>query len=419
MPGAEVSPFFVRAVKNALHNLYDPDVLRKSPLIGLLDLDPAQGAAPLRQALIAAIESLKPDPSVARDARPWRVYWILFYLYVSQFSRPMVATNLALSVRQVIREEMHAVEVIADYLWSRYQVAAKMETASPPGEDGDGRAAVATGPSREDELLWLEKSLPLETVTIADVIARTVETMQPLLARQGVRVQTVLADGLPDVLLPSAILYQAMLNCLTAAACAAAGGDVTIRAEAGGRGLRVSMEVVAANGAPTPLGESEGLDMARQLLHMLNGTLEVQNRPPFGLTLSLPVVEHVPVLVVDDNADALQLFQRYLAGSRYTVVATRDPLEALRLAAVKKPRAILLDVMLPGMDGWQVLQRLLHSPATQKTPIIVCSILPEEQLALAMGAARYLRKPVSQAALLAALDQETGAPGSGSSASPG
>ena len=155
--------------------------------------------------------------------------------------------------------------------------------------------------------------------------------------------------------------------------------------------------------------------MARQLLHLLDGQLEIESaqdiRRPFGLVLSLRVIEHVPVLVVDDNADTLQLFQRYLAGTRYLFMGTRDPLDALRLAETNRPRVILLDVMLPGMDGWQVLQRLLHAPSTQKTPVIVCSILPEEQLALAMGAARYLRKPVSQTDLLAALDQEMGEKG--------
>ena len=62
--------------------------------------------------------------------------------------------------------------------------------------------------------------------------------------------------------------------------------------------------------------------------------------------------------------------------------------------------------MLPEIDGWELLGRLREHPRTGKTPIIVCSILPQEDLALALGAATLIRKPVSQSAFLLALDQQ-------------
>jgi len=64
-----------------------------------------------------------------------------------------------------------------------------------------------------------------------------------------------------------------------------------------------------------------------------------------------------------------------------------------------------LDVMLPGIDGWELLGQLREHPQTSCIPVVVCTILPQEPLALALGAAAFLRKPVSREALLSALDR--------------
>jgi CheY-like chemotaxis protein len=61
--------------------------------------------------------------------------------------------------------------------------------------------------------------------------------------------------------------------------------------------------------------------------------------------------------------------------------------------------------MLPGIDGWELLGRLREHPQIGTAPIIVCTILPQEEFALTLGAAEFLRKPVSREALLSALDQ--------------
>ncbi len=66
--------------------------------------------------------------------------------------------------------------------------------------------------------------------------------------------------------------------------------------------------------------------------------------------------------------------------------------------------------MLPGVDGWELLDNLREEPDTHHIPVIVCSILPEEPLALALGASCFLRKPVSQLEFLAALEQQASSP---------
>jgi CheY-like chemotaxis protein len=76
----------------------------------------------------------------------------------------------------------------------------------------------------------------------------------------------------------------------------------------------------------------------------------------------------------------------------------------LTLARELTPQLILLDVMMPGRDGWTALGQLREHPQTQHIPIIVCSIVSQRELALALGAVAFLRKPVSREDLLAALN---------------
>jgi CheY-like chemotaxis protein len=120
----------------------------------------------------------------------------------------------------------------------------------------------------------------------------------------------------------------------------------------------------------------------------------------------LPAAEQIPVLVIDDNVDVLKLMERYLSSGRYRFIGVSDPQEALTQAAQWAPAIIVLDVMLPEVDGWELLGRLREHPATSNTPIIVCTILPHQQLALTLGAAGFIRKPVSRQAFLEALDKQ-------------
>jgi CheY-like chemotaxis protein len=198
------------------------------------------------------------------------------------------------------------------------------------------------------------------------------------------------------------------------------GGRVEVTAAAMAKQVRVTIRPVARNRAPSPLHDEdrESLEMARQLLALCEGSLEV--RPPGGplepflARALLPAGEQTVVLVIDDNADTLRLLERYLEGSRYRFAGTRDPQQAVSLAEEVAPRIIILDVMLPGVDGWELLGRLREHPKTGGVPIVVCTILPQERLALTLGAVAFMRKPVSQLLLLAVLDRQLGLQSPGS-----
>ena len=106
---------------------------------------------------------------------------------------------------------------------------------------------------------------------------------------------------------------------------------------------------------------------------MSGGTLHVTDVPApyvWGVILIFTCLkqEHIPVLVIDDNTDTLTLFQRYLSGSQYQFTGISDPEEVLQQAAEISPQFILLDVMLPGTDGWELLGRLREYPQTRTIP---------------------------------------------------
>jgi CheY-like chemotaxis protein len=123
----------------------------------------------------------------------------------------------------------------------------------------------------------------------------------------------------------------------------------------------------------------------------------------FDAVLLLPTARTRTILVVDDNPDLAYLFSRFLRGHDYHVLEAATGETALRIAREARPDAITLDVLMPSQDGWDILRDLASDPSTRQIPIILCSVLPERSLALSLGVAEFLNKPVTQEALLSAL----------------
>lgn len=400
---------FVEELDRVVQNLYDPAILRKSGLGVLFGLDTEANPARLRQAILDGVEALKPQSSIGDESKAWRAYRVLLHRYVEQFPRADVARTLGLSVRQLTREDSRAVRVLADYLWSQY-VDAQGANESVP---------TSGGPSQEQELEWLRSSLPNEAIDIAETIQTVIKTVSPLAQELGVDAE-ISVTSTPAVAGQSSTLRQALLDVLTTCMRAAPRGKMTVETTVAARRVQIVVSAYAAHGdlsAPVEQ-QTEGLDMARRLLALMGGELQVSSFGDQGcsVVLSLDQVEQTAVLVIDDNADTVQLFRRYLAGTRYPFHACREPSLALQTARDLRPQIIVLDVMLPGVDGWQLLQQLREDPATRHIPVILCSILPEEHLALTLGAAGYLRKPVTRAVFLAALDRQAALLAQGSSA---
>jgi CheY-like chemotaxis protein len=110
------------------------------------------------------------------------------------------------------------------------------------------------------------------------------------------------------------------------------------------------------------------------------------------------------VLVLEDDETTREMLCAYLARNGFSVLEAADGAEALSLAFLLGPRAIVADVILPGIDGLKVLRRLRMDERTYDTVVVAMSGLPKyEQLAIAAGADSFLAKPFEPAVLVAEL----------------
>lgn len=421
-PANAVHPRFIADLRRALNHLYDPDELRRNPLFAALGTLARGSPSLLREALIGIIAGLKPRAGLSPDADAWRVYRTLHHRFVEQFTQAETAATLGVSVRQLRRQESQALRVLADLLWTRYNLSPHYAGQPEPMDDeepddeaaSDSARPPATAPAPlTDELAWLSQSRPAEAATVADLAAGALRTAEPLLRELAVRATVRLPDELPGVSVQVGPIRQALLLVLLEAIRLAPGGEIVLEACTEPDHVTLTVRSLPGGPAPEP-ARPDQLAVARQIAALSGSRLETTagaDDAPFVAHLRLRAAAQPTVLFIEDNPDTLQLYRRYLTGTgyRFASAATDDQIAAALTEAA--PQIIVLDVMLSGMDGWEALGRLRAHPRTQGVPVLMCSILPLEQLALNLGAAAFLQKPVSREALLAALDQQMAAQG--------
>jgi signal transduction histidine kinase/DNA-binding response OmpR family regulator len=114
------------------------------------------------------------------------------------------------------------------------------------------------------------------------------------------------------------------------------------------------------------------------------------------------------ILIIDDDRQVINLYERYLLNLGYQTFGQVDPWQAVETARLIRPFAITLDIMMPAKDGWQVLQELKSDHATRNIPVIICSIVADQEKAFSLGAVDYLSKPILEEDLARSLDQLNG-----------
>jgi signal transduction histidine kinase/DNA-binding response OmpR family regulator len=171
-------------------------------------------------------------------------------------------------------------------------------------------------------------------------------------------------------------------------------------------------------------GTGLGLAITKTFCKMLGGDIQCTSVPAQGTTFSIripasaPVQEAEPeeattataagdaqhtVLVIDDDSNVRDLLSRHLSRSGFRVQVAASGEQGLRMAREQPPDAITLDVLMPGMDGWAVLSALKDDPALAEIPVIMVTIVDDQNIGFSLGAAEYLKKPVDRERLLAAL----------------
>jgi GAF domain-containing protein/DNA-binding response OmpR family regulator/HAMP domain-containing protein len=162
-------------------------------------------------------------------------------------------------------------------------------------------------------------------------------------------------------------------------------------------------------------GSGLGLSIVKMFVELLGGEIWVQSKLDQGSTFSftLPLVAETPlvlsdddisgpkILVVDDDEHILQLLRHQLEAEGYWVLTAQRGEDVFQLAQSEQPVLITLDILLNGMDGFEVLERLKEDPVTSDIPVIVVSVVPDaETRGLALGAAGYIGKPFEESQVL-------------------
>ncbi len=389
---------FLTHLRQALNHLYEPDRLRQNPLAALFGIANRPDAFPAMQDILTeAIESLAPRSDEPRQSQAWELHELLSYRYLQQMTQQQVARQLGMSVRHLRRKEHAAIEALAGRLWRQFDLDSRL------------RDQADDTPAMTDELAWLKETPPAGAVDLPQTLSEVIQLSEPLAARYGVRLEATVSGDLPGLAIHPIALSQTLLNLLSVAIRQATGGCVFLLARAHPAEVELQIQTQSPAGSPPLSGDdAASLEQAQYLADLSGGrlTLPEEEGENFSATLTLPAAQQLPVLVIDDNADTLQLLQRYTAGTRYCLITTRDPDRALSLAEEFSPRIIVLDVMMPRVDGWKVLSQLRQHPRTGHIPVIVCTILAQEEMAFSLGASGFVRKPVTRQAFLAALDEQ-------------
>lgn len=396
--------WFSDLLHESLVSLYDPRVLHRSSLVRLFGLEGRREiASSLRQTLCAAIETLQPNAHTPRDSKLWRTYHILRRRYIEQVMQREVAMDLGLSIRQLQRDETQARETLADYLWDAFDLALKAPHVATISSTAE--------PTPEHELEHLKEFAPEYITDVDGFIREALDTVQPLFAARGANVTYSAPDSVCSIYVPAPILRQALINLLGAALHCTPNPQVEMLVEAQVILDRLTLDIRAQGSTVDPTECLDSLEMAQHLIGMCGGQVQIDFAPErqnfYTVSMSLPVEAPAAVLVIDDNADTRQLLQRFLTGTRYRFIGAADWQQGLKLAVEQRPSVIMLDVMMPGQDGWAMLGRLREHPTTEQIPVVICTILAQENLALALGAAEFMRKPISRDRLLTMLDRQS------------
>ncbi|MBK7894824.1 MAG: response regulator [Anaerolineaceae bacterium] len=388
---------FIDDVKVALEHLYDFAFLQKLDLALQLaesNKRPSQTVGHhLRRELIEAIEALSPEPGVAAHTPDMRQYNLLQLHYVEGLTVQEVGQRLGLSTRQTHRSLRKAEASVATILWAKVQ---SLATAVPPND-----LSAAQLSSVQAEFAQLETTL--QPTDLGQLLQEAQKAVAPLAQARAVAFQREAPWPRLVVSVDTAVSRQLLVSLLSRLIQATQQQTITIQGTLGEEMAQLTLWLPA----PQPLALNFVADkVIAPLAERLGWLIEVGEGENGRYQLQLQIPLHGPiVLVVDDNQGLVELLERYLTGHNCRVIAANSGKEGLEILSRTTPDAIILDAMMPDVSGWDVLQTIRTRVETAVTPVIICSVFNDPELAYALGASHFISKPVSRDQILTALRQ--------------
>ena len=290
--------------------------------------------------------------------------------------------------------------------------------------------------------------------SIRTTLETIIENIEVLARKKGIEIRQVIPPDLPLMESDETRVHQIMQNIIANAVKFTGAGHITVTAAQADNDIIISIADtgIGISAEDLPLifdefrqadgsaarhyeGTGLGLTIARKAALLLGGEIRVQSQPGQGsvFTVVLPVTWRDPgsihpeqpaaselsvpspapaegrkVLIVDDDPATADIIADYLAGAGYMPLTANSGREALRLARDHQPYAITLDLIMPEMDGWEVLQQLKAEPLTARIPVIIMSVSEDRQTGFALGATGYLVKPVDSQTLIDEIRRRAG-----------
>ena len=396
-------------VKDALSHLYDVGYLQNHPLLEQVVFEPGKVSAggkarALFQALYDSIEALNPGSEHNRPAKPVRFYQILRKRYVEGIKAQDVALQLALSERQFFRELEHAIDSLSDVLWARYS----SNTVENPGSAAETSVA--------SEALLITQFESEQWINLIEVLESLVLDLKPALDLRGSKltIHSHLVNHLPSQRIPAfsnrTLLRQLLMTLIAAISSKHPGLPCEIDYQ---EDAASSAIILNYPGDPSPEQLQETIASLQEnrtineLLEVLNVHLHYAGDAD-GLRVELQLhSSRQTILIVEDNAETVRLFRRYLSLKAYRIFDAPTLNQALEFQQEMNipVHLILMDVMMPDQDGWEGLQKIKIHPELKDVPVVICSVLNQPEIAHALGASDYLRKPISQDELIGVVER--------------
>ena len=286
-----------------------------------------------------------------------------------------------------------------------------------------------------------------ETIEVGSLLDQVRSDFAPAAARKGLTLTTDTAPGLGRVTSDASRLTQVLSNLVGNALKFTDRGSILVRAEPREHGRWAV--VVEDTGIGIPEEEQEtifeefrqgepeehrgrggtglGLAIARKLTLALGGTISVESAPGKGarftvlLPRDLPAEAAAPsrelpalaagpdgqktVLIVDDDEGVREFLAVELKTYGLKILQAADGRRGLETARKERPDAILLDVLMPNLDGWETLRALKQLTETRSIPVVILSVVDNRAFGISLGAVEHLVKPVERPALLLALSR--------------
>lgn len=292
--------------------------------------------------------------------------------------------------------------------------------------------------------------LYLERFDIDRTLQEVVATIQPLLLKNNNKLQIDIQPEVGWMVADLTKVRQNLFNLLSNACKFTQNGTVYLRAariskgkdwiifEVRDTGIGMTPEQVGRLFQAFSQGDASttrkyggtglGLAITRKFCQMMGGDIRVQSeygkgtafqmmlpaevadpkatKPDGGGAVSVSASGQQPlVMVVDDDPSVRDLLQRLLTKAGYRVVLVANGQNVLELARQVKPNVITLDVLMPRVDGWEVLKGLKADPELSKIPVIMLTIADDKNLGYSLGATEYLTKPFNRDHLLSILQR--------------